>query len=77
MTEAFYLTTVLFAPVQEEPRCRLHLGNGNVLTIAGVAPSGKPRQCTGIVKSIKRDSMLHAGYPLMITLAEKFLDNGE
>jgi hypothetical protein len=76
MTEPFYLTTVLFVPTQDELRCRRHLENASVLTVAGVAASGKPRRCTGIVKSIKRDSVLHPGYPLMITLAESFPDNG-
>jgi hypothetical protein len=75
--EEFYLTAVLFAPLQDEPLCRLHLETGEPLTIAGVMPSGKPRRCTGIVRSIKRNSILHPGYPLMITLAEKLSDNGE
>jgi hypothetical protein len=75
--DEFDLTAVLFAPPQDEPRCRLHLETGKPLSIAGVMPSGKPRRCTGIVISIKRDTILHPGYPLMVTLAEKLSENGE
>lgn len=76
MTEPIYLTTVLFAPEEEESRCRLYLRSAEPITIAGVGPSGKRHQMKGIVKSIKANSILHPGYPLMVTLAEKFPDNG-
>lgn len=76
MPELLYLTTVVFVPAHEESRCRSHLKSGEIMTIAGVTPSGKQGQFRGIIRSVKGNSLLHPGYSLMVTLAEKFPDNG-
>jgi hypothetical protein len=70
MSEPFHVPSVLFVAAAEEPRCRYHMQNKAPVTLAGVAPSGKPRTCTGVVKSIKPNAILHPGYPVMATLDE-------
>ena len=70
MSDPIVLPSVLFVPVAEERLCRQHLQNKAPVTLEGVTPSGKPRTCTGVVRSIKPNAILHPGYPLMITLAE-------
>lgn len=70
MSEPFCVPSMLFVPAAEEPRCRYHLQNKAPVTLAGVAPSGKPRTCTGVVKSIRSNAILHPGYPVMVTLDE-------
>ena len=71
MLDELYLITPLYAHGEEELRCSQHLVSGKVLTISGLMPSGKPRQVTGVVKSIRRGTVMHPGYPLMLTIIEK------
>jgi hypothetical protein len=70
MPDDLCLTSVLFAQADEERRCREHLMSGKVLTISGLTPSGRPRQFSGVVKSVVHGTILHPGHPLMVTIRE-------
>jgi hypothetical protein len=71
MRDELFLTTPLFVQAEEEHRCEQHLKSGKAFTIGGLAPSGRRRQVTGVVRSIMRGSILHPGYPLMLTIRER------
>jgi hypothetical protein len=73
-SEPIRLSTVLFTKAENAILCQDLLESGAVMTLAGVGPSGKPASCRGAVKSINRHSLLHPGYPVMITIVEKFPD---
>ena len=74
MAEPIHLPNVLFLRAEDEALCRQHLESKAVLTCAGIGPSGRPATCRGVIRSINSRSVLHPGYPLMVTIVETFPD---
>lgn len=72
ISEPAYLSSVLFVRAENEALCRQHLESKAVLTLAGIGPSGRAATCRGVIKSLNSRSVLHTGYPLMVTMVERF-----
>ena len=72
--EPIYLSRVLFTKAENAVLCQDFLESGAVIALTGVGPSGKPASCRGVLKSMNPHSLLHPGYPLMITIVERFPD---
>lgn len=75
--EPIYLSSVLFTKAENAVLCQHLLESGAVMTLTGVGPSGKPASCRGVLKSMNEHSLLHPGYPLMITFVETFPTNDQ
>ena len=74
VAEPVYLPSVVFLKAEDEALCRQHLESRAVLTLAGKGPSGRPVTCRGVIKTLSSRSVLHPGYPLMVTIVETFPD---
>jgi hypothetical protein len=72
MCEPVYLPSVLFVRAENESLCRQHLESRAVLSLSGIGPSGRTATCHGVIRSLDSRSVLHPGYPLMVTMVERF-----